>query len=293
MFLSYNFWLYPSKERLIWSFAVTLGRPLIARGSSNCDVNSFLLTGNLWGCRERVPWHVGVARLTSWVSFEFKCLVHLWFERLIEAKAIVGRAVISLLLFRNDPSAIALVSEVLLLRRFEIIVDSFLLFESNVASFQLVYHLESLGFVLSSSVIISYRFEFFVGFRCVWTLHCAKHKVALFQIWRLCRRSANFSLCIDSSWVKRLCALHPLEVFVWIAESELSLLHSLFELLSVFIHVIRQLMNHQSALILRLVHSFESSKSEVSLFQVSRWLDRGAFARKLLWGWDITRLLLA
>ena len=68
----------------------------------------------------------------------------------------MGRAVISLLLFRNDSSAIALVSEVLLLRRFEIIVDSFLLFKSNVASLQLVYHLESLGFVLSSSVIISY-----------------------------------------------------------------------------------------------------------------------------------------
>ena len=41
-------------------------------------------------------------------------------------------------------------------------------------------------------------------------------------------------------------------------------------------------MNHQSALILRLVHSFESSKSEVSLFQISRRLDRGAFARDLL-----------
>ena len=83
-------------------------------------------------------------------------MVHLCFEGLIEAKAIVSRAVISLLLFRNDSSAIALVSEVLLLRRFEIIVDSFLLFKSNVASLQLVYHLESLGFVLSSSVIISY-----------------------------------------------------------------------------------------------------------------------------------------
>ena len=92
-------------------------------------------------------------------------MVHLCFEGLIEAKAIVGRAVISLLLFRNDPPAIALVSEVLLLRRFEIIVDSFLLFKSNVAGFQLVYHLESLSFVLCSSVIISYRFEFFVGFR--------------------------------------------------------------------------------------------------------------------------------
>ena len=163
----------------------------------------------------------------------------------------------------------------------------------NVASLQLVYHLESLGFVLSSSVIILHRFEFFVGFRCIWTLHCSKHKVALFQIWRLSRRAANFSLCIDPGRVKRLCALHPLEVFVWIAESELSLLHSLFELLSVFIHVIRQLMNHQSALILRLVHSFEPAKSEVGLFQVSRWLDRGAFAGELLWGFDMPRSLLA
>ena len=41
-------------------------------------------------------------------------------------------------------------------------------------------------------------------------------------------------------------------------------------------------MNHQSALILRLVHSFESSKGEVSLFQISRRLDGGAFARDLL-----------
>ena len=79
----------------------------------------------------------------------------------------MGRAVISLLLFRNDPPAIALVSEVLLLRRFEIIVDSFLLFEMNVASLQLVYHLESLGFVLSSSVIILHRFEFFMSLRCI------------------------------------------------------------------------------------------------------------------------------
>ena len=41
-------------------------------------------------------------------------------------------------------------------------------------------------------------------------------------------------------------------------------------------------MNHQSALILRLVHSFEPAKSEVGLFQVSRRLDRGAFAGELL-----------
>ena len=147
-------------------------------------------------------------------------------------------AIISLLLLGYDPSAVSLVSEVLLLRWLEIVVDSFRLLKCNIAGLQFVYHLESLGFILSSSLLVLDWFEFFVSFRGFWTLHCTKDKVALFQIRGLSWISANFGLCINSSRIKRLCTLHTFKVFIWISESKLSLLHSLLELLSVFVHVI-------------------------------------------------------
>ena len=100
----------------------------------------------------------------------------------------------------------------------------------------------------------------------------------MLEIGWLCGSAPNLGLGIDACRIEGLGTFHALLVFTCIAEGELSLLHPLLELLPIFVHVLRQLVHRQRALIQRFVQPLEFPEREVGLLEVLRRLHGSHFA---------------
>ena len=92
-------------------------------------------------------------------TFEFKCLIKLWLERLLEAQRVVSCTVVCLLAIWDNSPAVPLVFEVLFLRGLVVVVylaTLLLLFERDVAGLEFLNHIQGLLLILCSGVSLGH-----------------------------------------------------------------------------------------------------------------------------------------